>query len=121
MLRPRPEDEMSYLSICLADPIRIEMIRILATEPDVGVTDMALKMGRSQPNVSQHLAMLRRHGMIRAIRKGTSVTHYIDNPRILWWLEGLMRAWMSAPGTKEASGYRYRLAGHQPAFTKGII
>lgn len=121
MLRPTPEEEMSFLGICLADPMRIQVIRLIATDPGIGVNEIAERLEKAQPNVSQHLAMLRRHGMVRSDRRGTSVTYRIAEPRILWWLEGLMRAWLADPGEPEAARNPYALGGQEPAYLKGKV
>jgi len=112
---------MAFLGICLADAIRIQLIQLIATDPGIGVNEMAERLEKSQPNISQHLAMLRRHGMVTSDRRGTSVTYRIAEPRILWWLEGLMRAWLSEPKAAEWGDSPYPLGGEQPAFTKGTV
>jgi len=121
MLRKTQEEEMAFLGICLADAIRIQLIQLIATDPGIGVNEMAERLEKSQPNISQHLAMLRRHGMVTSDRRGTSVTYRIAEPRILWWLEGLMRAWLSEPKAAEWEHSPYPLGGEQPAFTKGTV
>ena len=112
---------MAFLGICLADPLRIHIIRLIATEPGIGVNEIAERLDKAQPNVSQHLAMLRRHGMVASTRNGTSVTYRIAEPRILWWLEGLMRAWLADPSEPEAAHNPYALGGQVPAYLKGNV
>ena len=51
----------------LADPIRAGILRILADGPHC-VCEMAAAMGERQNNVSNHLAKLRRAGLVRASR-----------------------------------------------------
>ena len=121
MLRQTPEEEMAFLGICLADPLRIHIIRLIATDPGIGVNEIAERLDKAQPNVSQHLAMLRRHGMVRSDRCGTSVSYRIADRRILWWLEGLMRAWLADPSEPEAAHNPYALGGQEPAYLKGNV
>jgi ArsR family transcriptional regulator len=58
----------------LASPRRLEILHRLAAGPcEVG--RLAVSMGVSQPNVSQHLAVLRAAGLVDADRDGREV-HY---------------------------------------------
>ena len=58
----------------LASPRRLEILHRLAAGPcEVG--RLAVSMGVSQPNVSQHLAVLRAAGLVDADRAGREV-HY---------------------------------------------
>lgn len=58
----------------LANPTRLEVLHLLADGPTtVGALAAALRL--SQPNVSQHLAVLRSTGLVEADRGGRE-THY---------------------------------------------
>jgi len=58
----------------LANPTRLEVLHLLADGPTtVGALAAALRL--SQPNVSQHLAVLRSTGLVDADRGGRE-THY---------------------------------------------
>jgi DNA-binding transcriptional ArsR family regulator len=58
----------------LASPRRLEILHRLAESPcEVG--KLADELGMSQPNVSQHLAVLRSAGLVEAEREGREV-HY---------------------------------------------
>ena len=59
--------------------------------------------------------------MVASTRNGTSVTYRIAEPRILWWLEGLMRAWLADPREPEAAHSPYALGGQVPAYLKGKV
>ncbi len=66
----------------LANPRRLEIIHLLADGPRE-VTRLAEEMGISQPNVSQHLALMRSAGVVEAERNGREVFYRLSDPDIL--------------------------------------
>ena len=58
----------------LASPRRLELIHVLADGP-AEVGRLAQAIGASQPNVSQHLAVLRSAGIVEAERTGREVRY----------------------------------------------
>ena len=66
----------------LANARRLEIIHILASGPrDVG--RMATEMGISQPNVSQHLAVMKAAGIVEAERLGREVHYRLADPDVV--------------------------------------
>ena len=65
----------------LANPTRLEILHALANGP-VGVGRMAEALGLTQPNVSQHLAVLRGQGIVATRRDGASVLYSIADTRL---------------------------------------
>ncbi len=66
----------------LASPRRLEIIHRLADGPcEVG--RLAEEIGMSQPNVSQHLAVLRAAGVVEAERDGREVRYRLTDPQIM--------------------------------------
>ena len=59
--------DVAVIAALLGDPIRAGIIAILATGPHC-VCEMAAALGERQNNVSNHLAKLRRAGLVRASR-----------------------------------------------------
>jgi ArsR family transcriptional regulator len=59
--------DVAVIAALLGDPIRAGIIAILATGPHC-VCEMATALGERQNNVSNHLAKLRRAGLVRASR-----------------------------------------------------
>ncbi len=73
----------------LASPRRLEILHLLAEEPkEVG--RLAEEMGISQPNVSQHLAVMRTAGIVEATRDGREVHYRLTDPDVIIAC-GLMR------------------------------
>jgi ArsR family transcriptional regulator len=66
----------------LANPRRLEIVHLLADGPrEVG--RLAEEMGISQPNVSQHLAVMRSAGVVEAERDGREVRYRLSDPEII--------------------------------------
>jgi ArsR family transcriptional regulator len=59
--------EIATAAALLGDPVRAGILAILATGPHC-VCEMAAAMDERQNNVSNHLAKLRRAGLVRASR-----------------------------------------------------
>jgi len=66
----------------LSNPRRLEMIHLLADGP-CEVSRLAGEMGISQPNVSQHLALMRSAGIVEAERDGREVRYRLSDPEII--------------------------------------
>jgi ArsR family transcriptional regulator len=66
----------------LASPRRIEILHALATGP-IEVGRLATSLGASQPNVSQHLAVLRGAGIVEAERAGREVRYRLADSDVL--------------------------------------
>ncbi len=66
----------------LASPRRLEILHRLAAGPcEVG--RLAAELGLSQPNVSQHLAVLRASGLVEAERDGREVRYGLTDPEVM--------------------------------------
>src|SRR3972149_3709686 len=83
MMRDRRVFQL-HAAICqtLANAKRLEIIDQLSHGQRT-VGDLADALGISQPNVSQHLAMMRRAGIVLARREGLNVHYRIASPKIV--------------------------------------
>jgi ArsR family transcriptional regulator, virulence genes transcriptional regulator len=73
----------------LANPRRLEIVHRLAEGPhEVG--RLAAEMGIAQPNLSQHLALMRTAGVVEGARVGREVRYRLTDPAIVTAC-GLMR------------------------------
>jgi DNA-binding transcriptional ArsR family regulator len=61
----------------LAHPVRLGMMRRLATRPDTCACDFTEIFAVSQPTISQHLKVLREAGLVRTRRQGTQICYSI--------------------------------------------
>jgi DNA-binding transcriptional ArsR family regulator len=70
----------------LAHPTRLHIIELLRDrQPCVKVMEEIL--GLAQPNISQHLTMLRHLDIVEAKREGNQVCYRIKNPRVVKLLD----------------------------------
>lgn len=65
----------------LADPTRLRLLFELA-EGEICVGDLAGQVGGSQANVSKHLAVLRKAGLVTCRRDGMNVCYSIVDPSV---------------------------------------
>ena len=66
----------------LAHPARLELLHRIADGP-VEVGALAGAIGASQPNVSQHLAVLRAAGLVEPERHGREIRYRLTDPDVL--------------------------------------
>lgn len=66
----------------LANPRRLELLHVLAEGP-IEVGRLATKVGISQPNASQHLALLRSAGFVEVERNGREVRYRLADPEVM--------------------------------------
>jgi ArsR family transcriptional regulator len=73
----------------LAHPRRVQILHQLAEGPaDVGT--LAAQLGISQPNASQHLAVMRAAGIVEVERQGRGARYRLSDPDVIVAC-GLMR------------------------------
>jgi ArsR family transcriptional regulator len=66
----------------LAHPTRLRIIHALAQEP-LEVGRLAGSLGITQPNASQHLALMRGAGIVEAERSGREVRYRLSDPEVV--------------------------------------
>lgn len=73
-----------HASICqtLAHPKRLEVIERLR-EGEISVTDLAEALEISQPNLSQHLTLMKQKGIVTTRREGLNVYYRLASPKIV--------------------------------------
>jgi ArsR family transcriptional regulator len=75
--QPRIIDEPRNLTVetyrALADPIRLELLALIAARGPICVCHLDEELPYSQPRISKHLATLRRAGLVSTRRDGNWV------------------------------------------------
>jgi ArsR family transcriptional regulator len=66
----------------LASPRRLELLHRLSEGPR-SVGSLAAEVGLSQPNVSQHLAVLRAAGLVETERDGREIRYRLADPDVI--------------------------------------
>jgi DNA-binding transcriptional ArsR family regulator len=75
----------------LADPLRLAVLQHLMGGA-AAVSELVAVTGVTQPNVSNHLAILRQRGLVRATRVGRQMVYEIATPTVARIVESLARA-----------------------------
>jgi DNA-binding transcriptional ArsR family regulator len=65
----------------LADATRVQLLWALA-DGELSVNDLADRIGKPGPSVSQHLAKLRMARLVRTRREGTQVFYRLENDHV---------------------------------------
>jgi len=65
----------------MADPTRLRILHVLQ-EGERCVTEILGEVGGSQANVSKHLSVLRRAGLVEYRREGVNVYYKIEDPAV---------------------------------------
>ena len=65
----------------LAHPLRLKIL-VLLMEGPTNVSALERVLGSSQPNISQHLAIMRYRGMLQQDKRGNEVYYSIKNQRL---------------------------------------
>jgi DNA-binding transcriptional ArsR family regulator len=65
----------------LAHPIRIRILELLV-EGDQTVSNLAADTGLDASSLSQHLAVVKRTGMVSSIRRGNAVTYQLTDSAV---------------------------------------
>jgi DNA-binding transcriptional ArsR family regulator len=87
MIQTRFEENARLLK-ALAHPTRLHIV-MLIREQQPCVKIMEGILGVSQPNLSQHLSLLRNIGVVEAEREGNQVCYKIKNQMVLKLLDAL--------------------------------
>ncbi len=81
-------EEKALLFKALAHPTRLQIIALIREQRPC-VKNMGGILGISQPNLSQHLSLLRNIGVVEATREGNQVWYRIKNKQVLKLLDVL--------------------------------
>src|SRR5580693_10626178 len=79
-----PDDEVNLIVEVfrmLADPTRVRVLWAL-TGGELSVTELAERVGKPAPSVSQHLAKLRMARLVRTRREGTTIFYSLENEHV---------------------------------------
>ena len=75
-------DQASRALKAMAHPLRLKILCVLG-DKEVSVQDIVDSVGTSQSNISQHLAVLRDHGLLEARKEANKVYYRIGDPRVI--------------------------------------
>jgi ArsR family transcriptional regulator, arsenate/arsenite/antimonite-responsive transcriptional repressor len=83
-LDPTEAAELAVGFTALADPVRLQVLSILAAsaEGEVCVCDFVEPLGKSQPTVSHHMKILAEAGLVHGERRSKWVYYSLDRGRL---------------------------------------
>ncbi len=81
-------EEKSGILKALGHPVRLKIIEGLLSKNECNVQKMVKALGLPQSTVSQHLHILKSHGLVQIRKEGTKACYRILDKRV----EGLIRA-----------------------------
>ena len=74
--------EASAAMQAMAHPLRLKILCLVGSQ-ELSVLEIVDAVGTSQSNVSQHLGVLRDHGILVSRKEANKVYYKIEDPRIL--------------------------------------
>ena len=75
-------EEASEAMQAMAHPLRLKILCLVGTN-ELNVQEIVDAVGTSQSNISQHLGVLRDHGILAARKSANRVFYRVEDPRIL--------------------------------------
>ena len=66
----------------MAHPLRLKILCLVGNQ-ELSVLEIVEAVGTTQSNISQHLAILRDHGLLEARKEANKVYYRIGDPRVL--------------------------------------
>lgn len=86
-----PDQLLELVAGCfqaLSDPTRLKILRALKAG-DKTVKQLVTMFNYTQPNISRHLSILARAGMVKKTKKGAYVFYGIANARVFFLCDGV--------------------------------
>jgi ArsR family transcriptional regulator len=83
-LDAREAEHLARRFTALADPVRLQLLSILAAAPDgeVCICDFVGPVGKSQPTVSHHMKILSDAGLVHGERRSKWVYYSLDREQL---------------------------------------
>ncbi len=66
----------------LAHPLRIRILELLSTAPEVSVAELQAETALEASHLAQHLAVLRRHRLVESERRASHVYYRLADARV---------------------------------------
>ncbi|WP_280266516.1 ArsR/SmtB family transcription factor [Nocardia wallacei] len=85
-----PDDRLSAIGRALSCSVRLAVLQTLAAG-DASVGELATRTGVSQPNMSNHLAVLRSAGLVTNHRHGRVIRYELASPEAAALVDSLAR------------------------------
>jgi ArsR family transcriptional regulator, arsenate/arsenite/antimonite-responsive transcriptional repressor len=74
--------ELARVLAALADPVRLRLLSIVASQDEVCSCDLEAPLGKSQPTISHHTKVLSEAGLILGEKRGRWMWWRVDRSRL---------------------------------------
>ena len=91
-------DRASRSLKAMSHPLRLRILCVLS-ESEISVQDIVEKIGTSQSNISQHLAILRERGILSSRKDANRVYYRIGDNRTLQLIKMMQQVFCSTHNT----------------------
>ena len=81
-----------------------QMILGALRHDELSVSELVERTGISQANLSQHLSIMRSHGVVNTRREGTRVFYSISNPKLIQAFDLITEVMQESLGKRAESG-----------------
>lgn len=92
-------DQAARAIKAMAHPLRLKILCVLGND-EVSVQDIVVAVGTSQSNISQHLAILREKGVLKARKDANRVYYSVGDQRTLALIGMMREVFCGIPQTK---------------------
>lgn len=82
LVPPQLLDQTARRFKLLSEPVRLELLNHLQVRGEMNVQELVDATGQQQANVSKHLLLLAREGVLHRRKEGLNVFYRIDDPTI---------------------------------------
>ena len=96
--RSKDIDRASRSLKAMSHPLRLRILCVLS-ESEISVQDIVEKVGTSQSNISQHLAILRERGILSSRKDANRVYYRIGDNRTLQLIKMMQQVFCSTHNT----------------------
>lgn len=96
--RAKDIDQASRSLKAMSHPLRLRILCVLS-EREISVQDIVDKVGTSQSNISQHLAILRERGILASRKDANRVYYRIGDSRTLQLIKMMQQVFCSTHNT----------------------
>ena len=100
----------SELCKTLANDKRQMILGALRSD-ELSVSQLVERTGIPQANLSQHLSIMRAHGVVRTRREGTRVIYSISNPKLIQAFDLITEVMQESLGERADLGGKVRTGG----------
>ncbi len=84
------KDEVIRFLAAAADPVRLEIVFMLAEQGRMNVGEIAGHFRQSRPAISHHLKVLKDAGLLRSEKQGQEIGYWLDHDRVIAGLQELI-------------------------------